>query len=111
MRLVLLVLALSSPCSLAYADDVAAQLGTADDGACIVIDETRDTLAPHDRTGAVLLLARQFELAGQRIASGSCAIRYTLAHVELGESIFVTLSGARQTREGMAVGAHTSAAA
>ena len=104
MRMVLLVLALSTPCSLAYADDVAAQLGTADDGVCIVIDEARDTLAPHDRTGAVLLLARQFELAGQRIASDSCAIRYTLAHVQLGDSIFVTLSGAGQNREGMALG-------
>jgi hypothetical protein len=45
MRMVLLVLALSAPCSLVYADDVAAQPGTADDGACVVIDEARDTLA------------------------------------------------------------------
>ena len=103
MRIVLVLLALNAPVSPAYGDDVAAQLTTADSGVCIVIDEARDTLMPQDRTAAILFLTRQFELAGRRV-SDNCAAGYTVAHVQLGEHIFVTLSGAGQTREGTATG-------
>jgi hypothetical protein len=72
--------------------------------ACVAIDEARDTLSPQDRQAALILVARQFELAGRRVVPGECAERYLLSHVQLGNTITVTLAGAAGQREGMASG-------
>ena len=71
---------------------------------CIVVDESRDMLARDERTAAVLLLGRQFEQAGQRIADRDCAATYTVSHIRLGSTIIVTLSGPTGSREGKALG-------
>ena len=71
---------------------------------CIVVDESRDMLARDERTAAVLLIGRQFEQAGQRIADRNCAETYTVSHIRLGSTIIVTLSGPAGSREGKALG-------
>lgn len=71
---------------------------------CIRIDEPRDTLSASERTAARLLLAHQFEMAGHRVADADCSATYTLAHVRLGETIIVTLSGPGGSRDGTALG-------
>jgi len=70
---------------------------------CVRIDESHDTLNTNDRTAAVLLLTRQFSLAGEQV-SADCATPYLLSHVKLGNTITVSLSGPRGQREGTALG-------
>ncbi len=70
---------------------------------CIRIDESHDTLSQDDRTAAVLLLNRQFASAGEQVVA-DCATPYVLAHVKLGNTITVTLSGPKGDREGTALG-------
>jgi hypothetical protein len=71
---------------------------------CIAVDDAQDTLSPQDRRAAILLLARQFQLAGERVAREGCSMPYTVSHVRLGETISVTLSGPKGHREGTALG-------
>jgi hypothetical protein len=70
---------------------------------CVRIDEAHDTLSPNDRTAAVLVLNRQFALSGEQVVA-DCATPYVLAHVKLGNTIMVTLSGPKGDREGSALG-------
>ena len=70
---------------------------------CVGVDETRDTLSRTDRAAAVLLLTRQFELAGQHVQD-SCPDPYVVSHIVLGNTIFVTLAGPGGRREGTALG-------
>jgi hypothetical protein len=70
---------------------------------CVRIDESHDTLGRDDRTAAVLLLNRQFASAGEQVVA-DCATPYVLAHVKLGNTITVTLSGPKGNREGTALG-------
>lgn len=70
---------------------------------CVTVDDARDTLTPADRTGAVLLLTRQFEIAGQHVV-GSCDAPYVVSHIALGRTIIVTLAGPAGQREGTALG-------
>jgi hypothetical protein len=77
---------------------------TADLDVCLSIDDARDTLSPQDRTSAILLLARQFEIAGRRVVADGCTNRYVLSHIALGDHIFITLTGAGERREGIAAG-------
>jgi len=70
---------------------------------CVRIDETQDTLTPDDRRAAVLLLNRQLEMAGEQVAA-DCSAPYLLAHIKLGNSITVTLSGPKGERQGTALG-------
>lgn len=71
---------------------------------CLVLDEARDTFSPQDRQAALILVERQFELAGRQMVSGDCAARYTLSHVQLGNTITVVLAGPAGQREGRAAG-------
>jgi hypothetical protein len=71
---------------------------------CIKIDESHDTLAEDERAAALLLVRKQFELAGHRAAETGCQTTYTLSHIRLGSTIIVTLSGAMGSREGQALG-------
>ncbi len=82
---------------------VGATAGAAHAQVCVEIDAPRDMLDPQDRAAAVLLLTRQFALAGEEVAA-DCATPYLLAHVRLGNTITVTLSGPLGTREGVALG-------
>ena len=70
---------------------------------CVRIDESQDTLTQNDRTAAVLLLTRQFAAAGQQVVA-DCPTPYRLAHIKLGNSITVILSGPLGEREGTALG-------
>ena len=60
---------------------------------CITVDESRDTLAPTDRSGAVLLLTTQFEQEGERVAPAGCPDPFVLFHAQLGNLVVVTVSG------------------
>ena len=71
---------------------------------CLRIDESADTLAPDERVAAILLVRKQFELAGHQVADNGCETAYTLSHIRLGNTIIVTLSGALGSREGKALG-------
>jgi hypothetical protein len=70
---------------------------------CVRIDESQDTLTQNDRVAAVLLLTRQFAMAGEQ-AAADCSTPYLLAHIKLGNSITVTLSGPKGERQGTALG-------
>ena len=71
---------------------------------CISIDQAHDTLSPDERSAALLLVEKQFELAGQRIAAAGCPAAYELSHVRIGNTIVVTLAGPLGRRETTAVG-------
>ena len=71
---------------------------------CIAIDEQHDMLGPDERTAARLLVSKQFELAGHRVADRDCAATYTVSHIRLGTTISVTLSGPAGKREATALG-------
>jgi len=83
---------------------VAATASAAKADVCVTIDEVHDTLPPQDRAAALLLVTRQFELVGEPVGSGECSAPYTLAHVRLGNTITVTLSGPKGLRDGTALG-------
>lgn len=80
----------------------AARAASAD--TCLKIDEPSDTLTDSERTAALLLLRKQFELVGHRIGENGCDASYALSHIRLGRTIIVTLSGAQGSREGKALG-------
>jgi hypothetical protein len=71
---------------------------------CVAIDAAHDTLSADERTAAVLLVSKQFELAGERVAADNCSTTYLLSHVRLGNTIAVTLSGPVGHRDGTAIG-------
>ena len=71
---------------------------------CIAIDEQRDMLTQDERTAARLLVGKQFEVAGHRVAERDCAETYTVSHIRLGTTITVTLSGPAGKREATALG-------
>jgi hypothetical protein len=71
---------------------------------CVAVDEAQDTLSPRDRTAALRILARQFELAGQHVVPSPCPDQYVVTHVQLGATIFVRLSGPKGDREATAIG-------
>ena len=71
---------------------------------CVRIDPSADTLTQDERTAARMLLQKQFELAGHRVAEDGCAAIYTLSHIRLGTTITVTLSGPAGSRQGKAIG-------
>ena len=73
-------------------------------GACVVIDDARDTFPAEDRQAAVILVGRELERAGKSIASGECTERYVLSHVRLGNTIVVVLAGPSGQRDGRATG-------
>jgi hypothetical protein len=70
---------------------------------CVRIDESQDTLTQNDRAAAVLLLSRQFAMAGEQVVA-DCSTPYLLSHIKLGDSITVTLTGPRGERQGTALG-------
>ena len=70
---------------------------------CTRIDEAQDTLTQSDRTAAVLLFNRQLAMAGEQVVA-DCPTPFLLAHIKLGNTITVTLSGPRGDRQGTALG-------
>lgn len=79
-----LLAALSAP---AVADDMSLA------PTCAVIDETRDTLSPQDRTLAVAQLERALLAAAVLVVPQDCTERYTLSHEMDGERAVVRLAG------------------
>lgn len=89
---------IASALSLAAASTLAAA------DVCVTIDESRDMFSPQDRTAAVLILLRQFEMEGERVVGTGCPNTYVLSHVQLGSTITITLSGPRGQRDATALG-------
>ena len=83
---------------------VHAQTAAAGRPVCLTIDAAHDTLAPHERGAALLMLARQFEINAQSVVDAPCDMPYSLSHIQLGETISVTLTGPGGYREGTALG-------
>jgi hypothetical protein len=52
----------------------------------------------------LLLLRRQFELAGERVVDPGCPQAYVLSHVVFGTRVMITLSGPKGLREATAMG-------
>jgi hypothetical protein len=71
---------------------------------CVSVDEAHDTLSSQERAAARLLLAKQFDLEGWHVVPEGCPAPYTVAHVQLGNRITVTLSGPNRQLEGAAFG-------
>jgi hypothetical protein len=71
---------------------------------CVSVDEAHDTLAPPERAAARLLLARQFELEGWVVVPDACLTPYTVGHIQLGNTITVTVSGPNGHWTGTALG-------
>ena len=71
---------------------------------CVTVDESRDTFAPPERSAALLVLARQFELAGERVVPPGCRDSYVVTHVKFGTRIMITLSGPKGQRDATAMG-------
>ena len=71
---------------------------------CATIDESRDTFSASDRSAALLLLARQFELVGERVVPPPCDNAYVVSHVQFGTRITVTLAGPKGQRDATATG-------
>jgi hypothetical protein len=69
---------------------------------CVTIDEGRDMFSPQERTAALLLLSRQFELAGERVVAAPCPSPYVVSHVQLGTLIMISLSGPDGERDATA---------
>jgi hypothetical protein len=82
---------------------IAATASVARADVCVSIDSERDTLTAADRTAALTLLTRQFELAGERVVGAGCEKAYTVLHVQLGNAIVVSITGPAQ-REATAQG-------
>jgi hypothetical protein len=91
-------------CALMMSVLLLAGVGPARAEVCVAIDEARDTFPAADRAAAILLVSRQFELAGEQVAPEGCSTRYTLSHVRLGNTILVTLAGPGGHRDGTALG-------
>jgi hypothetical protein len=70
---------------------------------CVAVDEARDTFSPSDRSAALLLLARQFELAGERVVPPGCPNEYVVSHVQFGSRITITMSGPLGQRDATAM--------
>jgi hypothetical protein len=78
--------------------------GTARADVCVAIDEAHDNFATADRAAALLVVGKQFELAGEHVAGPACPNQYLLSHVRLGQTILVTLAGPGGHRELTALG-------
>ena len=79
-------------------------VGGASADVCMTVDEARDTFSAQDRAAALLLLARQFELAGERVVPPGCPTPYVVSHVQLGTTITIMLSGPKGQRDATARG-------
>jgi len=71
---------------------------------CVTIDEAHDTFSRSDRSAALLLLKRQFELAGEHVVEAGCPEAYVVSHVQFGTRIIITLSGPKGQRDATAMG-------
>jgi hypothetical protein len=78
--------------------------GAAHADVCVTIDYAHDTLQPEDQAAALLLVARQFELADERVVPAGCTTPYSVSHIRLGNVIVVNLSGPNDQREATALG-------
>ena len=83
---------------------ILAAAGAARADVCVTVDEGHDMFSPRDREAAVLMVSKQFELAGEHVAAEGCASPYPVSHIMLGNTILVTMNGPRGTREGKALG-------
>jgi hypothetical protein len=81
-----------------------AQTAAAGGAVCLTIDAAHDTLAPHERSATLLMLARQFEINAQTVVDAPCEMLYSLSHIQLGGTISVTLTGPGGYREATALG-------
>lgn len=71
---------------------------------CISIDTAHDMFSPSERAAARLLMERQFQEVGERVSPQGCESQYSLTHVRLGNTIFVSIDGPAGRREGIAQG-------
>ncbi len=60
---------------------------------CVELDLEQDNLAESDRAGALILLRQEFEEQGRTVVDEGCIATYLVHHVQLGNSVNVTLRG------------------
>jgi hypothetical protein len=71
---------------------------------CVAIDTVHDMFSATEQAAAKLLMERQFQQAGERVMPAGCGTQYLLTHVQLGNTIVVSLDGPGGRREGIAQG-------
>ncbi|HEY1557847.1 MAG TPA: hypothetical protein VGF94_23605 [Kofleriaceae bacterium] len=64
---------------------------------CVVLDESRDTLSPDDRRGALISFGQAMAKAGIQVSNQNCTETYTFYNVKLGDSITVYAIGPNNT--------------
>jgi hypothetical protein len=69
---------------------------------CVVLDESRDTLAPEDRRAATISFAQALAKNGIQVGGQACTTTYTFYNVKLGGTISVYVVGPTGPREGRA---------
>ena len=69
---------------------------------CVVLDESRDTLAPEDRRAATISFAQALAKSGITVSGQNCTTTYTFYNVKLGGTISVYVIGPNGPREGRA---------
>lgn len=90
--------------TLLLAAPAGAQMLTPDEPVCVSIDQAHDTLSPEDRAAALLVLGREFQLAGHRVVDEGCRASFALSHIRLGADLDVSLEGLARRVEGDARG-------
>ena len=69
---------------------------------CVVLDESRDTLAPEDRKGATVSFGQALAKAGVQVTNANCTTTYTFYNVKLGDAITVYAVGPGGTAQARA---------
>src|SRR5215471_11927641 len=85
-------------CTLAIT--VAARTATA--ASCVVLDESRDNLAPAERQASVTLLGQALAQQGVEVSNQNCLATYLVYHVRLGNSVTIYLQGPQGVRQATA---------
>jgi hypothetical protein len=81
---------------------VAAAPRRAEAAACAQVDASRDNLTEQERQAAAMLLAQALEHNGQPVVASGCDQTYYVAHVKLGASVSITLTGPQGYRQATA---------
>jgi hypothetical protein len=69
---------------------------------CVVLDESRDTLAPEDRRAATISFAQALAKNGLQVGGQNCTTTFTFYNVKLGGTISVYVIGPTGPTEGRA---------
>jgi hypothetical protein len=83
---------------------VAAAPQMAEAAVCAKVDASHDNLTEQERQAATMLLTQALEHSGQAVVLSGCDQTYFVAHIKLGGSVSITLTGPQGYRQATAHG-------